>query len=67
MSQAVCLFECPTSSTFGADLEDVSSEALVFAPKWGQNLRMSRSHDLFWWTDSWARIFPGMPQEAPAG
>ena len=29
MSQAVCLFACPTSSPFGAVFEDVSGEALV--------------------------------------
>ena len=32
MSQAVCLFLCPTSFAFGADCEDVSSEALISAP-----------------------------------
>ena len=31
MSQAVCLFCAPTSSTFGAEFEGVSGEALVSA------------------------------------
>eukprot|EP00959_Pyramimonas_sp_CCMP1952_P167407 3498913-Pyramimonas_sp.AAC.1 len=30
MSEAVCLFSVPTSFPLGADLEDVSSEALIF-------------------------------------
>eukprot|EP00959_Pyramimonas_sp_CCMP1952_P467664 9491997-Pyramimonas_sp.AAC.1 len=29
MSEAVCLFSVPTSFAFGADLEDVSREALI--------------------------------------
>eukprot|EP00959_Pyramimonas_sp_CCMP1952_P403584 8457056-Pyramimonas_sp.AAC.1 len=43
MSQAVCLFWPPTSLAFGADLEDASSEALIFSTQGGQSLRMSRS------------------------
>ena len=35
MSHAVCLFGCPTSLAFGADVEDVSGEALVSAPPRG--------------------------------
>eukprot|EP00959_Pyramimonas_sp_CCMP1952_P089253 1867460-Pyramimonas_sp.AAC.1 len=33
MSQTVCLFSVPTSFAVGANLEDVSSEALMFTPK----------------------------------
>ena len=42
MSQAVCLFGCPTSLAFGADWEDVSGEALVSALRRGVALGSGR-------------------------
>ena len=36
MSQAVCLFRCPTSFAFVAVFEDVSGGALVPAPQWAK-------------------------------
>eukprot|EP00959_Pyramimonas_sp_CCMP1952_P345114 7227631-Pyramimonas_sp.AAC.2 len=65
MSQAVCLFSVPTSFVVGEDVEDVSSEVLIFTPQVGQTLRMSRSVCLFWWPCSWAQILLRMPHEAP--
>eukprot|EP00959_Pyramimonas_sp_CCMP1952_P283986 5936319-Pyramimonas_sp.AAC.1 len=64
MSRAGCLLRCSTSSAFGADLEDVSSEAFIFVLIWGQILRMSRADRISCWPDSWARILFRMPQEA---
>ena len=35
MSQAVCLFWCPTPLAFGADFEDVSGDSLASVPQRG--------------------------------
>eukprot|EP00959_Pyramimonas_sp_CCMP1952_P416099 8717815-Pyramimonas_sp.AAC.1 len=72
MPRAPCLFWCPASSACGADVEDASSEALIFAPKGGQILRISQTVCLCCWPDSWPRNRCRMPQDrmfqqAPAG
>eukprot|EP00959_Pyramimonas_sp_CCMP1952_P312012 6529833-Pyramimonas_sp.AAC.1 len=72
MSRAVCRFGSSTSSAFGADLEDASSESLLLAPLVAQIARMSRAVCLGSSSGCHRKLQqapggPRRPQEVPGG